>query len=197
MHKIRDKKFYLGPKFGTLFNKRWITISELLHHPAPTFLPLFLLFSFFSADDWDPLVSIFFPNCSLLEPTPSSLVNQNRRPAPSPFPPLDALQFPDTSSPFPLSSHPRLYRPIAGIPHRRSSLIITISAQIRARIRGIRHPEPPLLPLKSFPFPTASSHRLLLRVESQSAREPPPEHRRSPAACCCGSGTRETNTRTL
>jgi hypothetical protein len=25
-----NKKFYLGPKFGTLFNKSWITISELL-----------------------------------------------------------------------------------------------------------------------------------------------------------------------
>jgi hypothetical protein len=31
MHKIRDKKFYLGPEFGLLINKRWITISELLH----------------------------------------------------------------------------------------------------------------------------------------------------------------------
>jgi hypothetical protein len=31
MHEIIDKKFYLGPKFGTLFNKKWITISELLH----------------------------------------------------------------------------------------------------------------------------------------------------------------------
>jgi hypothetical protein len=31
MHGIIDKKFYLGPKFGTLFNKKWITISELLH----------------------------------------------------------------------------------------------------------------------------------------------------------------------
>jgi hypothetical protein len=30
MHEIMDKKFYLGPKFGTLFNKKWITISELL-----------------------------------------------------------------------------------------------------------------------------------------------------------------------
>jgi hypothetical protein len=30
MHKIMSKKFYLGPKFGTLFNKKWITISELL-----------------------------------------------------------------------------------------------------------------------------------------------------------------------
>jgi hypothetical protein len=30
MHKIIDKKFYLGPKIGTLLNKRWITISELL-----------------------------------------------------------------------------------------------------------------------------------------------------------------------
>jgi hypothetical protein len=25
-----DKKFYLGPKIGTLFNKKLITISELL-----------------------------------------------------------------------------------------------------------------------------------------------------------------------
>jgi hypothetical protein len=31
MHKIMNKKFYLSPKFGTLFNKSWITISELLH----------------------------------------------------------------------------------------------------------------------------------------------------------------------
>jgi hypothetical protein len=30
MHEIMNKKFYLGPKFGTLFNKKWITISELL-----------------------------------------------------------------------------------------------------------------------------------------------------------------------
>jgi hypothetical protein len=30
MHEIIDKKFYLGPKFGTLFNKEWIEISELL-----------------------------------------------------------------------------------------------------------------------------------------------------------------------
>jgi hypothetical protein len=33
MHEIMDKKFYLGPKFGTLFNRKWITISELLHFP--------------------------------------------------------------------------------------------------------------------------------------------------------------------
>jgi hypothetical protein len=31
MHEIMSNKFYLGPKFGTLFNKKWITISELLH----------------------------------------------------------------------------------------------------------------------------------------------------------------------
>jgi hypothetical protein len=31
MHEIMSTKFYLGPKFGTLFNKKWITISELLH----------------------------------------------------------------------------------------------------------------------------------------------------------------------
>jgi hypothetical protein len=31
MHEIMVKKFYLGPKFGTLINKKWITISELLH----------------------------------------------------------------------------------------------------------------------------------------------------------------------
>jgi hypothetical protein len=31
MHAIINKKFYLGPKFGTLINKKWITISELLH----------------------------------------------------------------------------------------------------------------------------------------------------------------------
>jgi hypothetical protein len=30
MQKIMGKKFNLGPKFGTLFNKKWITISELL-----------------------------------------------------------------------------------------------------------------------------------------------------------------------
>jgi hypothetical protein len=30
MHEIIDKKFYLGPKFGTLFNKKVITIAELL-----------------------------------------------------------------------------------------------------------------------------------------------------------------------
>jgi hypothetical protein len=30
MHEILDKKFYLGLKFGTLFNNKWITISELL-----------------------------------------------------------------------------------------------------------------------------------------------------------------------
>jgi hypothetical protein len=30
MHAIIDKKFYLGPKFGTLINREWITISELL-----------------------------------------------------------------------------------------------------------------------------------------------------------------------
>jgi hypothetical protein len=34
MHEIIDKKFYLGPKFGTLFNKKGITISELLHPPT-------------------------------------------------------------------------------------------------------------------------------------------------------------------
>jgi hypothetical protein len=40
MHKIIDKKFYLGTEFGLLINKRWITISELLHRamaaPAAT-----------------------------------------------------------------------------------------------------------------------------------------------------------------
>jgi hypothetical protein len=30
MHGIIDKKFYLGPKFGTLIDKKWIKISELL-----------------------------------------------------------------------------------------------------------------------------------------------------------------------
>jgi hypothetical protein len=30
MHEIIDKKFYLGPEFGILVNKKWITISELL-----------------------------------------------------------------------------------------------------------------------------------------------------------------------
>jgi hypothetical protein len=31
MHEIIAKKFYLGPRFGTLINKEWIPISELLH----------------------------------------------------------------------------------------------------------------------------------------------------------------------
>jgi hypothetical protein len=35
MHTIIDKKFYLGPKFGTLFIKKWITNSELLHGLIP------------------------------------------------------------------------------------------------------------------------------------------------------------------
>jgi hypothetical protein len=39
MHEMIDKKFYLGPKFGTLINKKWITISELLQSPA-SLLPL-------------------------------------------------------------------------------------------------------------------------------------------------------------
>jgi hypothetical protein len=30
MHKIIDKKFYLGPEFGLLINKKWVTISEVL-----------------------------------------------------------------------------------------------------------------------------------------------------------------------
>jgi hypothetical protein len=34
MHEIIDKKIYLGPKFGTLFNKKWVTISELLQAGA-------------------------------------------------------------------------------------------------------------------------------------------------------------------
>jgi hypothetical protein len=34
MHEIIDKKFYLGPKFGTLFNKKWLTISELLQNSS-------------------------------------------------------------------------------------------------------------------------------------------------------------------
>jgi hypothetical protein len=34
MHEIMDKKFYLDPKFGTLSNKEWITISELLQSPS-------------------------------------------------------------------------------------------------------------------------------------------------------------------
>jgi hypothetical protein len=41
MHKITDKKFYLGPKFGTLIYKKWITISGLLQY-APG-LPWILL----------------------------------------------------------------------------------------------------------------------------------------------------------
>jgi hypothetical protein len=32
MHEIIDKKFYLGPKFGTLINRKWITISELFQY---------------------------------------------------------------------------------------------------------------------------------------------------------------------
>jgi hypothetical protein len=32
MHKIIDKEYYLGPKFGTLINKKGITISELLQY---------------------------------------------------------------------------------------------------------------------------------------------------------------------
>jgi hypothetical protein len=32
MHKIIDQKFYLGLEFGLLINKKWITISELLHN---------------------------------------------------------------------------------------------------------------------------------------------------------------------
>jgi hypothetical protein len=30
MHEIIDKKFYLGPEFGLLINKKWVTISEVL-----------------------------------------------------------------------------------------------------------------------------------------------------------------------
>jgi hypothetical protein len=51
MHKIMNKKFYLSPKFGTLFNNKWITISELLHHtwgwcgpPGGPLAPPFRLF---------------------------------------------------------------------------------------------------------------------------------------------------------
>jgi hypothetical protein len=45
MHEIIGKKFYLGPKFGTLINKKWITISELLQVPRghPQALTLVLL----------------------------------------------------------------------------------------------------------------------------------------------------------
>jgi hypothetical protein len=39
MHSIIDKKFYLGPESGTLFNKKWITISELLHCACPEEAP--------------------------------------------------------------------------------------------------------------------------------------------------------------
>jgi hypothetical protein len=35
MHDIKNKKFYLSPKMGTLINNRWITISELLHAYLP------------------------------------------------------------------------------------------------------------------------------------------------------------------
>jgi hypothetical protein len=35
MHEIMNKKFYLGPKFGNLINKKWVTISELLQLSAP------------------------------------------------------------------------------------------------------------------------------------------------------------------
>jgi hypothetical protein len=37
MHTITDKKFYLGPKFGTLFIKKWIKISELLQAACSMF----------------------------------------------------------------------------------------------------------------------------------------------------------------
>jgi hypothetical protein len=39
MHKMMNKKFYLGPRFGTLFNKKWIKNSELLqcYHQIPLF----------------------------------------------------------------------------------------------------------------------------------------------------------------
>jgi hypothetical protein len=37
MHTIMSKKFYLGPKFGTLFNRKWITISELLQAQTPLY----------------------------------------------------------------------------------------------------------------------------------------------------------------
>jgi hypothetical protein len=43
MHEIMNKKFYLGPKFGTLFNSKWITISELLHKVIYSWLMLELL----------------------------------------------------------------------------------------------------------------------------------------------------------
>jgi hypothetical protein len=41
MHAIIDKKFYLGPEYGTLINKKWITISELLQ--SWTFVELILV----------------------------------------------------------------------------------------------------------------------------------------------------------
>jgi hypothetical protein len=37
MHEIKNKKFYLSPKFGLLFNKTWVTISELLQVLPPVF----------------------------------------------------------------------------------------------------------------------------------------------------------------
>jgi hypothetical protein len=37
MHEMIDKTFYLGPKFGTLINKKWITISELLQNTTQSF----------------------------------------------------------------------------------------------------------------------------------------------------------------
>jgi hypothetical protein len=42
MHEIIDKKFYLGPKFGTLINKKWITISELLQSCSHSTYPVTL-----------------------------------------------------------------------------------------------------------------------------------------------------------
>jgi hypothetical protein len=46
MHEIMNRKFYLGPKFGTLFNNKWITISELLQKCCITPLEYLLMLSF-------------------------------------------------------------------------------------------------------------------------------------------------------
>jgi hypothetical protein len=60
MHEIIDKKFYLGPKFGTLINKKWITISELLQrHRNHCHLPRSLLHSLTKLIARDKAVSTF------------------------------------------------------------------------------------------------------------------------------------------
>jgi predicted lactoylglutathione lyase len=43
MHTIKNKKFYLSPKLGTLFNESWVTNSELLHLIGSKIVVLLLL----------------------------------------------------------------------------------------------------------------------------------------------------------